>query len=305
MPVKFYCKCGTALIVSRRRIGSSISCPKCERRIEVPKPKKRQPAESDASVRDKRPAPPLRPPEARHPAADAQDHAPPPIQTPPPTTQRPPPLPHESIQAKFPVDEPAPALLPLGPVEMRSSARQQPAEDTEPPAEEANEASWNETPAAETVPTQGYEPDHGKVSTVRLLAASLALTAICSMIPAVLDIIEHVRVQPSAGVARWAYLLLLVGTVQLAYALYLAQLPDWSTVWVVTVVSLVLASVYAGFLSLTILAGSDSGVIASLELTDQLRGGRATGWCFIMLCVSCLLSYTSGRISVRWQKKRR
>jgi hypothetical protein len=147
-----------------------------------------------------------------------------------------------------------------------------------------------------------YEPDRGKVSTARLLAGALAVFALCSVIPAALDAVEHVRVGASPGLARWAYLLILVGAVQLAYAVYLAQLPDWSTVRIVALVSLVLATSYAILLGLTLLSRDDSALVRSLELTDQLQGGRATGWCFIMLCVASLLSYLSGRISVRWRQ---
>ena len=97
--------------------------------------------------------------------------------------------------------------------------------------------------------------------------------------------------------------LLLVGVVQLAYVIYVVQMPDWSSVMVVTVVSLVTATSYAALLSFTVLAPADSEVIALLDLTDVLADGRASGWCFIMLCIASLLSYFSGRFGVRWRRK--
>jgi hypothetical protein len=138
---------------------------------------------------------------------------------------------------------------------------------------------------------------------VRLLAAAVGLAAICSMLPAFLDTFAHFQYADSPGVARWAYLLLGAGVLHIAYAVYLAQLPDWSSVVVVSILCLITASCYAAVLSLTVLASSDSNVIAFLQLADQIRSGRAAGWCFIMLCVAGLLSYFSGRIGLRWRRR--
>lgn len=122
------------------------------------------------------------------------------------------------------------------------------------------------------------------------------------VIPAAMDVADHLsNIDESLGISRWAYLLLLLGLVQVAYAIYVVQLPDWSTVWVIAVMSLIVASGYAMFLAVTLLASHQSSVLRALDL-HRVAEGRAGGWCFIMLCTTCLTAYFAGRLSVRWRR---
>ena len=158
-------------------------------------------------------------------------------------------------------------------------------------------------PIAGTAPEErvlGYEAEAARRSTVHQLAAALVLASLFSMVPAVLDAVEHFRTAQSLGVSRWAFLLLLAGVLQIAYAVYMTQLPDWSTVWVVSLVTLGLAMVYAMLLGVFMLADQESEFVQILGLGDKLPGNRAAGWCLIMLSLSCLLAYATGRVSVRW-----
>jgi hypothetical protein len=147
---------------------------------------------------------------------------------------------------------------------------------------------------------RGCEPHPRDVSATHWLAVSLAGIALCGVIPAALDIFDHLRTEGSPGVAVWAYLSLWIALLQISYAIYLAQLPDWSSVWVGTLVTLAISVLYAMLLGLTYLSRHDSWLVEKLELSDQLSGGRAAGWCFIMLCLTSLVSYLSGRMSMRW-----
>jgi len=122
------------------------------------------------------------------------------------------------------------------------------------------------------------------------------------MIPAAREVAEHFRIADGSQLHRWVYASLLIGGLQLAYAGYLVQLPDWSSVWVVTIFSLLVAAAYAAMLCLTLLAGADSHFVQLLDLAERLRGGKATGWCFVMLCITGLLAYSSGRVGSRWRQ---
>ena len=77
-------------------------------------------------------------------------------------------------------------------------------------------------------------------------------------------------------VARWALVLFFLGIVQLAYAVYLFQLPDWTTVWVVTVLLLLLAAGYAGVLGLVLMSagGRVAGRRPRPATGRQARGGQ-------------------------------
>jgi hypothetical protein len=147
---------------------------------------------------------------------------------------------------------------------------------------------------------RGFEHDPSKKWTVYYLAIFMALAAMFGTVPALMDAVGHFRSLDSRGIAPWAYGLILLGGMQLAYALYLAQLPDWSTVWVVSLVALFMATAYAMLLGLILLAREESQLIQLLGLADKLYGNKATGWTLIMLSLSGLLAYFSGRISVRW-----
>ena len=193
-----------------------------------------------------------------------------------------------------------------------------PKEEVKPPSRETPEelnpqAAFSEPEAPEAeppplqsleedVPVHGYQADRDKVATVRWLAAALLAISLFGMIPAGREIAEHFRIEDGSLLNRWVYASLLICGLQLAYAGYLAQLPDWSSVWVVTIFSLIVASAYAAMLCLTLLAGADSQFVQVLDLAERLRGGKATGWCFVMLCMTGLLAYTSGRVGSRWRQ---
>jgi hypothetical protein len=153
---------------------------------------------------------------------------------------------------------------------------------------------------APAAPARGYEPDQQKRWTIYQLGTALILAAVFGMIPAFLNVTEQWQLINSPGIARWALMLIFVGLVQIAYAVYLIQIPDWSTAWVVSLLTLALATLYAMLLGLILLGREESQVIQFLELVQQIHGKRAPGWCVIMLSLSCLLAYCSGRISVRW-----
>jgi hypothetical protein len=133
------------------------------------------------------------------------------------------------------------------------------------------------------------------------LGISLALAALFGMAPAVLNAVAHFGAVDPPCISRWSWLLLLAGGVQLAYAAYLCQLPDWSSVWTVSIVMLCFATAYAMLLGLLLLADHQSQVVRFLELTDARAGYKATGWCLIMLSICSLLAYFSGRIGARWR----
>ncbi len=150
--------------------------------------------------------------------------------------------------------------------------------------------------------TRGYEHNADKCWTVYYLATALAVAAVFGIVPAVLDVIQHFQSVNSTGISRWAWILFLLSGIQLSYAVFLFQLPDWASVRVVSIVTLGFSTGYAMLLGLLLLANGQSQVIRFLELTDQAAGNHATGWCLIMLSISILLAYFSGRIGTAWHR---
>ena len=136
------------------------------------------------------------------------------------------------------------------------------------------------------------------------LSAALVAAALFSVAPAVWDVVEFLQIAESQFVARWALVLFFLGVLQLAYAVYLFQLPDWATVWVVTLFSLVTAGIYAGVLGLVLLSPADGFLVGrqGLQLADKLAGGKAALWCVCMVSVSTILAFFAGKLSSRWRQ---
>ena len=150
---------------------------------------------------------------------------------------------------------------------------------------------------------RGIEHDFLTRRAVSYQAAGIALLALIEILPAAWEIGEHLLVDPSPGVAPWAYLVLWLAVVQIGYALYLIQLPDFSSVWVAAYACLLIAAVYAVGFGVGLSAGGESAVIVALGLADRHHTGQLTGWCLIMLSVSLLVSYLLGRYSLRWHRR--
>lgn len=271
MPLKFHCVCGQALIVSRKLVGHGVRCPQCDTKVKVPTPR----------------ASPVPPPHATSEATAshlAASH-----------------LAVNPLAARTSVAEGAVGGSDLG---MRTSVVNRPApppvhSEVRSPDGSAEEVSQA---GAEGDVIHGYEPHPREVSAARGVAWGLAVVAGCGLVAPIWDIVSHFRVEGSPGIAIWAFVAIWIALVQAAYAAYVAQLPDWSTLWVTTCVTLALSVGYAMLLGLTSLARPDSWVAERLELTDHLAGGRAAGWCFIMLCLTSATSYFSGRLSTRWRQ---
>ncbi|MDA1050482.1 MAG: hypothetical protein O3C40_08375 [Planctomycetota bacterium] len=225
----------------------------------------------------------------------------------PETSRKPPPLPKlivnqeatqsESVELKEQPElvdhQVAPSLLP-------AASSSHPKSESETASDDVPEIPRLETGDVE-LSVRGYEADRDKVATVRWLAAAIMLTGLVGIVPAITDVVEHSLSQTSDGLSRWACALLLVGVLQCAYAIYLVQLPDWSSVWVVTFFTLAIAASYAAMFGLTLLSSDQGQFVQLLDLADRLRGGKATAWCLIMLSLMSLTSYFSGRVGARWR----
>jgi hypothetical protein len=138
------------------------------------------------------------------------------------------------------------------------------------------------------------------VRAARWLATGLLMAAISGMLPVYFEISRDAGRGVPIDLPRWAYLLLAVSVLQAAYSLYLAQLPDSSSIRVVTWFSLVVATLSAVLFGLTFLVRDDRLVIHWLELGERIADGRAAGWSFLMLVANGLISYCGGRLSGRF-----
>jgi hypothetical protein len=163
-------------------------------------------------------------------------------------------------------------------------------------------------PAAAIRPVAAADnPEAARTLAVYQLAVALVAAALFSVAPAVWDLVEYLRIDGSPFVARWALLLFFIGVLQLAYAVYLFQLPDWSSVWVITVFALCGAALYAAVLGIVLMSAPDGVLVGphGLQLTDKLAGGKAALWCVAMVALLVMLALAAGKLCLSWQRAER
>lgn len=148
----------------------------------------------------------------------------------------------------------------------------------------------------------GMKPNPEQTRTVKYLGLALVISALFGAFPGLLDLKDHLRAMNSPGVAVWANIQFLACALQLVYAFYLIQVPDWSSVWVVSCLAALLTAIYAMLLVVALLADEQSQIISLLELGAVSQSGKVAGWCFVMLLIVGLIAYFSGKIGQRWQQ---
>ena len=137
---------------------------------------------------------------------------------------------------------------------------------------------------------------------VQNLVLALVTVALLSGLPVVLAVVGRQGAE-TTHLERWAFGILLAGILQLVYALYLFQLPDWSSVWVVSLLTLCIATAYAGLMGIRLLASQGNRVIEFLELDgNRFSSGQEAGWCLIMVLLMGTLSYLAGRFGTNWYR---
>jgi len=148
---------------------------------------------------------------------------------------------------------------------------------------------WVARARAELV-NQAYRPSAQQSETAYWLAAVLLFVIVFTSAPA----LGHLQLDAAP---RWAQAMLLVAGLQLAYAAWLAIVPDWSTVRVgawVFAASAVLYSAASGWF------GVAGGARTALEYAGQR--GSAAGWCGVSAVVLALMSYACGQVCGNWRR---
>jgi hypothetical protein len=160
-------------------------------------------------------------------------------------------------------------------------------------------------PAPPITLVQGVMPTASQRITVWQLAAALLAAAILSIGPSLWEIGDYLSSDGEQSVRRWAYLLLILGVVQIGCLALLVQVPDWSSVWIATIQSLAFAAIYAAVLGLTVITGGDSTLIDALQLGFQYTSGKAPLWCLCLAATYASLAFFAGRFSAKWRKLHR
>ncbi len=246
---------------------------------------------------------PVAAPQPTPPPVATKSQPPAPPKTPPPVVKQPA-EPEKAKAEKPPAEAPVPNTAP------KSTPKPPPApvtRTTRPAAPPADKSAATtpaattpaEQPEEETLQPRGYEhkPEH------RLwaygLGAALAALGLFSMSPGVWEIVDFFQHESTTPVAHWAYAVILMGLIQLFYATYVIQFADFSSVWVVAILSLLSATGYALLVGMVLLGAED--VLAMLHLTEAVRT-QALLWCFSNLSITATIAYFAGSAGLRWNR---
>jgi hypothetical protein len=136
---------------------------------------------------------------------------------------------------------------------------------------------------------------------VKFFAFCLALLGLVMALPAAWHwwhLSGEFLVQP---LPRWVFLLLFVGGLHVVYAFFLFQVVDWSALWSVAIVMVVLTAVY-GFVAAGVWLDEGRGPIVRFLQVPNAFMRNATIWTLVMVCISGLSGYIFGREAIVWKQ---
>jgi hypothetical protein len=136
----------------------------------------------------------------------------------------------------------------------------------------------------------GYQADRGHVETVRWLAGVLGVLVLIGAAPA----LGYLNLATAPG---WARVILLIALLQLAYLVWMAVVPDWSTLWVAMLVFAAVAAFCALGAAVAVATPADRVLPLGLDAVRQ----KMARWCGAAVLLNMLATYVCGRTSVRWQ----
>lgn len=148
-----------------------------------------------------------------------------------------------------------------------------------------------------------YVPTSEESRAALLYAAAAVGAAILTAVPATYEI--YVGSQSGRGIeaSPWAWLLLGLAGIELAYAAYLALVPDFSALWAAACFYVAIAALAAAFLGFFLWAPLTHPGLASLELAEHDLQFKARMWCLALIVAYGGMAYLLGRTSVAWRKR--
>ncbi len=138
----------------------------------------------------------------------------------------------------------------------------------------------------------------------RFLAMVMLLVAAINMAPAIDHWYRWSRESLGAALPAWTYVQIFVAALHVVYAVFVFQVPDWSSLKAVSVFLLTVAAVY-GFIAAALWTGGIQGNVASWLGLSTLMLKDATIWCVAMLLLATMAALVVGREASNWQRTER
>ena len=272
MPLKVKCPNGCVIRMPRNRAGKKVRCPGCKSALKIPRlPRDAaavdagQAIELTASIANKR--------VVSTPKVDNTD-----------TTT---PAPHDPNTAATLVISASNEQLQLEsfPVLQESTGLQNDREVSKP----------------DLMTTRIDRARKDRIVLARFFAACLCIVAIVNMVPAIYHWSQWSEVAELQQLPRWTYLQIFVAAMHFVYAFYLFQINDWSALRTVSIVMIIVGSIF-GAVSAGLALGGAQGSIARFLNLPYVMIRSASVWCVAMLCLATLTSYLVGREATNWRR---
>jgi hypothetical protein len=129
------------------------------------------------------------------------------------------------------------------------------------------------------------------------LAAVLSATALLSLLPVV--VMGHINL---IHAPPWALATAFLGALQIVYAAWIINAPDWATARVQMAVCAISTTIYGMFMTLTLITPPQRPLILGL---NEAARRAAPAWCGLMLILMAVATWYCGRTSVRWKRSLR
>jgi hypothetical protein len=148
-------------------------------------------------------------------------------------------------------------------------------------------------PAEDHIPADATQPGKAERKTALQLAAVAGVAALVSLMPVIVGHANLFSAPP------WALAAVFLAVLQLIYAAWMVNAPDWTSARVQMVVCAVLATIYAMLLTLTMITPVDRPLILGL---GEVRHA-APAWCGLMLVLMGAATWFCGRTSAKWRRR--
>ncbi len=136
-----------------------------------------------------------------------------------------------------------------------------------------------------------YRLDRHAVRRVYVLAIVEAIVTLIIALPALKQLGSH-------GVPAWAWIVFALVAMQTLYMLWVVTLPDWSTVWMGSLVFSLTSGVHLSGLALCLAIARET---RPLGLASTTLGG--VGWCAAVAILALVMAYVCVRISRPWREE--
>jgi len=126
---------------------------------------------------------------------------------------------------------------------------------------------------------------------VRWFTLPISISALLGMLPALVHLSSLPEQPPYVKIA------LLIGLLELAYAIWLSIAPDCASLWVLMIVLTGSTAMYAAAMAIVLVSSPDEGMPLGLDAVER---HQVLVWCAGKVILSLSLAMICGRSSIRW-----